>query len=208
MKIGTLVVGILLGSCTFALAQSVGGASGGGSSAGASSAGTSTGNSTGSTGSTLSNGSTISGTGGGPGANTSNALNHGTTGNSLGATTTAPTAAQGAASTGNAVNTPAANQAEQKLSTPDTGILRSERCVFRACVQPATTGYTLRSDLLQLCPRSPIRIEVVQEGDQRFLLKGYSDGTEERTPIVKLPKKPPRYRYRRVSLDKSSKKGG
>jgi hypothetical protein len=78
----------------------------------------------GSPGGTLSNGSTINGTGGSPGANTSNALNHGTTGNNLGATSTAPTAAQGAASTGNAVNTPAANQAQQNLGNTDTGILK------------------------------------------------------------------------------------
>ena len=115
MKIITLVAGILLSSCSLAIAQTAGGGS-------ASSA--ATGNSTGSTGSTLSNGNTISGTGGGPGANTSNALNHGTTGNNLGATPTAPTASQGASSTGNAVNTPAANQAQQKLSNPDTGILK------------------------------------------------------------------------------------
>jgi hypothetical protein len=118
MKIIPLIIGILLIHSPFALAQT------GGGSAGASSAGTATGNSTGSTGSTLSNGSTISRTGGGPTSNTSNALNHGTTGNNLGATTTAPTAAQGAASTGNAVNTPAANQAQQKLSNPNTGIIK------------------------------------------------------------------------------------
>jgi hypothetical protein len=31
----------------------------------------------------------------------------------------------------------------------------------------------------------------------------YADGSEERVPIVKLPAKPPRYRYRKVSLDKA-----
>jgi len=55
--------------------------------------------------------------------------------------------------------------------------------------------------------KKQIKIEVVQEGDERFLLKGYADGSEERTPIVKLPRKPPRYRYRTVTLDKSKKKG-
>jgi hypothetical protein len=115
MKIATLAFSILLGSCSVALAQSAGGTAGG-SSAGAN-AGSAMGNSTGS-------GSTLSGTGGGPGSNTSNALNHGTTGNNLGATTKAPNVAQGAASTGNAVNTPAANQAQQRLSNPDTGILK------------------------------------------------------------------------------------
>jgi hypothetical protein len=56
-------------------------------------------------------------------------------------------------------------------------------------------------------PKKPTRIEIVHEGDERFLLKGYADGSEERVPIVKLPRKPPRYRYRTVTLDKSRKKG-
>jgi hypothetical protein len=37
--------------------------------------------------------------------------------------------------------------------------------------------------------RRPIKVEVTQEGDKRFLVKIYDDGTEQRTPIVKLPKK-------------------
>lgn len=56
-------------------------------------------------------------------------------------------------------------------------------------------------------PKKPISIEIIQEGDDRFLLKKYADGSEERAPIVKLPRKPPRYRYRTVTLDKSRKKG-
>ena len=56
-------------------------------------------------------------------------------------------------------------------------------------------------------PKRPIKIEIIQEGSDRFLLKQYADGSEERTPIVKLPKKPPRYRYRTVTLDKTRKKG-
>jgi hypothetical protein len=55
--------------------------------------------------------------------------------------------------------------------------------------------------------RKPRKIEVIQEGDQRILLKEYADGSEERVPIVKLPRKPSRYRYRTVTLDKSRKKG-
>ena len=35
----------------------------------------------------------------------------------------------------------------------------------------------------------PDKIEVVQEGDERFLIKTFSDGSEERQPIVKLPRK-------------------
>jgi hypothetical protein len=55
--------------------------------------------------------------------------------------------------------------------------------------------------------KKPIKIEIVQEGDQRSLVKEYADGSEERVPILKLPRKPPRYRYRTVTLDKSLKKG-
>jgi hypothetical protein len=56
-------------------------------------------------------------------------------------------------------------------------------------------------------PKKPIKIEIVQEGDQRFLTRTFSDGGEERSPIVKLPRKPPRYPYRKVTFDKSRKKG-
>jgi hypothetical protein len=56
-------------------------------------------------------------------------------------------------------------------------------------------------------PKKPIKIEIIREGDGRFLLKVYADGSEERVPIVKLPRKPPRFRYRTVTLDKSRKKG-
>lgn len=61
-----------------------------------------------------------------------------------------------------------------------------------------------RSDTMA---KHPVRIEIVQEGDQRFLVKGFADGSEEREPIVKLPRKPPRFRYRTVTLDRSRKKG-
>jgi hypothetical protein len=52
-----------------------------------------------------------------------------------------------------------------------------------------------------------IKIEVVQEGDERFLLKTFADGREERKHIVKLPRKLPRYAYRTITFDKSRKKG-
>ena len=77
----------------------------------------------GAAGSTLSNGNTISGTGGSPGPNTSNALNRGAAANNMGA----PQASRGAtepASQGNAVDTPAANAATQNLGNTDTGILK------------------------------------------------------------------------------------
>ena len=51
-------------------------------------------------------------------------------------------------------------------------------------------------------PKKPMKIEIIQECDERFLY-----GSEERVCIEKLPRKPPRFRYRKVSLDKSRKKG-
>jgi hypothetical protein len=107
MKIFAMVLSLYLGSCSLAFAQVSGG----------SSAGSSAGPSGTAVGSTLSNGSTISGTGGSPGPNTSNALGHGTTGNNLGAPQTG-VAPGAAASHGNAVDTPAANAATQSLATP------------------------------------------------------------------------------------------
>ena len=38
-------------------------------------------------------------------------------------------------------------------------------------------------------PKKLDKIEVVQEGDVRFLIKTFADGSEERQPIVKLPRK-------------------
>jgi hypothetical protein len=55
--------------------------------------------------------------------------------------------------------------------------------------------------------KNPTKIEVMQEGDERFLLMTFADGREERRPIVKLPRKPPRFSYRKVTFDKSRKKG-
>jgi hypothetical protein len=56
-------------------------------------------------------------------------------------------------------------------------------------------------------PKEPVQIEVVQEGDERFIVKTFADGSEERVPIIKLPRKPPRWPYRKVSFDRSRKKG-
>jgi hypothetical protein len=56
-------------------------------------------------------------------------------------------------------------------------------------------------------PKDPVEIKIVEEGDERFLVKVFADATEERTPIVKLPRKPSRFPYRTVTLDKSRKKG-
>jgi hypothetical protein len=37
--------------------------------------------------------------------------------------------------------------------------------------------------------KKPVQIEIVQEGEERFLLKTFDDGSEERIPIVKEPRK-------------------
>ncbi len=37
--------------------------------------------------------------------------------------------------------------------------------------------------------KKPIRVEILQNGDERVLLKVYADHTEERTPIVRAEKK-------------------
>ena len=37
--------------------------------------------------------------------------------------------------------------------------------------------------------KRPVRIEVVEEGAERFLVKTYADGSEDRLPIVEQPPK-------------------
>jgi hypothetical protein len=114
MKLAAITVGILVCSCTIGQAQSSG-SIGGGIAAGTAGA------ATGSTGNTLSNGGTINGTGGSPSPNTSNALSRGTNGNNFEASQTNP----GPGSTsGNAVDTPAANNAVKSLGNTDTGVLK------------------------------------------------------------------------------------
>ncbi len=44
--------------------------------------------------------------------------------------------------------------------------------------------------------KKPTKIEIIQEGGERFLVKEYADGSEEWVPIVKAPRKPHRYKYR------------
>lgn len=115
MRFLAIAATILLGTISFAMAQSSGGASGGSSSAGgASAAGPG-----GTGGSTLSNGTTLSGTGGSPGPNTSNAKTQGTTAERRGVV---PSGQDGGGSRPT-YNTPAANAAVQQLGKTDTGIL-------------------------------------------------------------------------------------
>ncbi len=106
MKHIVIGVTLLVGSFSLAVAQTAGGSTGAGAK--------------GYSGSTLSSGQSLSGTGGSPGPNTSNALNHGTTGSNMEATS----ASQGAVSHGNAVDTPAANSAANNLGNTDTGVLK------------------------------------------------------------------------------------
>jgi hypothetical protein len=46
-----------------------------------------------------------------------------------------------------------------------------------------------------MAKRKPVRIEIAEEPDGRFLVRTFADGTQEREPIVDLPRKkryPPR----------------
>ena len=81
------------------------------SSAGASSAGS------------QSSGGVVNGTGGSATPNTADALSRGSSGNAMGAIQTNPSP-NTSLSSGNAVNTPAANSAVNSLSGTDTGILK------------------------------------------------------------------------------------
>ena len=58
-------------------------------------------------------------------------------------------------------------------------------------------------------PKKPIKMEIVQEGDERFLLKVYADGEKVFEPIVKLPRKKryPDRPYWHWQFDKSKKRG-
>ena len=58
-------------------------------------------------------------------------------------------------------------------------------------------------------PKKPVSIEVVQEGDERFLVKTYENGETVRELIVKLPRKKryPDRPYWHWNFDKTRKKG-
>jgi hypothetical protein len=107
---------LLVGGSSLALAQSAGGSSSGGSAA----SGTAATGSKGYAGGTLSTGHTVSGTAGSSGPNVGNALSHAATGGDVDASsvTQAPT------SHDNAVDTPAANRAIKNLGNTDIGILK------------------------------------------------------------------------------------
>lgn len=40
-----------------------------------------------------------------------------------------------------------------------------------------------------MAKRKPIRVEIVDDADQRFIIKTFADGEQEREPVVKLPRK-------------------
>ena len=56
-------------------------------------------------------------------------------------------------------------------------------------------------------PKEPVNIEVIEDGDERYVLKTFANGSEERIPVVKVPRKPSRFPYRKWSFDKGRKKG-
>ena len=110
-----IVLSLLVGGSSLALAQTSGGSSGGGSAASGSAA---TG-STGYAGGTLSTGHTISGTAGSSSPDPGNAISHAATGDP-----DASSVIQAPTSHDNAVETPTAKDAMKSLSKTDTGILK------------------------------------------------------------------------------------
>ena len=47
----------------------------------------------------------------------------------------------------------------------------------------------MREKSYPVMPKQPTSVEIIERGDQRFLLKTYADGTEERVSIVTKPPK-------------------
>jgi len=58
-------------------------------------------------------------------------------------------------------------------------------------------------------PKKPLSIEVVQEGDERFLIKTYANGEKVRESIVSGPRKKryPDRPYRHWTFDRTKKNG-
>jgi hypothetical protein len=56
--------------------------------------------------------------------------------------------------------------------------------------------------------KKPVRIEVVEVEEERYLLKVFADGSEQREPILKSPRKKryPDCPYWHWNFDKSKKK--
>ena len=115
MSCNLVILSLLVGTSSLALAQTAGGSSGGGSAASGSAA---TGSS-GYAGGTLSTGHTLSGTAGSSGPTPGNALSHAATGDADASSVTQPSTSHD-----NAVDTPAAEDATNSLSNTNTGILK------------------------------------------------------------------------------------
>jgi len=76
-----------------------------------------------------------------------------------------------------------------------------ERIAARAFVLWNRTGFCI------VPTKEPLNIEVIQEGEERYVLKTFADGSEKRIPVVKAPRRPSRFPYRKWSFDKSKRKG-
>jgi hypothetical protein len=62
---------------------------------------------------------------------------------------------------------------------------------------------------LKSARKKPVKVVIVEEGEERYILRTFADGEEKREPIVKLPRKkryPPRP-YWHWDLNKERKKG-
>lgn len=86
------------------------------------------------------------------------------------------------------------------------------RCIPLAIPSPLTieqAGTRHRYRGLIEMRKKPVRVLIVDQGQERFILRTFSDGTKEREPIVKLPRKkryPPRP-YWDWKFSKGRKKG-
>ena len=64
--------------------------------------------------------------------------------------------------------------------------------------------------MLTNMPKRPVSVEIVQEGEERFIVKTFADGSEERLAVVKLPRKKrypdrPYWTWKFDKFDKSRK---
>ncbi len=88
--------------------------------------------------------------------------------------------------------------------------LRNSLCRLE-CVKwlKPVTGTGSRACPFVCMPKKPISVVVIEDGNERYILKTFADGSEERESVVKLPRKkryPPRP-YWHWDLNKGRKKG-
>ena len=57
--------------------------------------------------------------------------------------------------------------------------------------------------------RKVVSVKVIEDGDQRFIVQTFADGTEKRELVWKLPrrKRYPQRAYEKRNLDRTRKKG-